>query len=110
MSLEIKGSAIFVGNKQLCGGCFELVRSANVVENGPIMVGPMTETAKRTGWGGSNFLGRVITPSSHAFGISDKKGRIHLAVPIAVETLSIAGRAVKVQATYAIAHDLKALP
>ena len=73
------------------------------------MVSPKSETARRTGWGDSTYFGRVITPSSQADVIT-KNGVVHLMVPIAVENLSIAESIVKVQSTYAAAHDLKPLP
>lgn len=110
MALEIRFDQNFDINQQLCGGCFSLATSYNVGIDQPVMVGPKTETAKATGWGSSAFLGRVIIPTNRVDTIKDRRGVVHLRVPIAVENLSIAGRVVKVQAVYAAAHDLKALP
>lgn len=105
IEIEIKGGMFRMSR---CARCFYLAESASA--NEVIMVGPTTETAKKTGWGDSSNFGRISVAFDNAKPVV-MGGRVHLIVPVAKHEISISGEESIGDVFFkSLGHDLKSLP
>ncbi len=109
MGLEILNRIPDSSQKTICGACQHIVRSAQVYEGSVVMVKPRSDTHQRTGFGGSQYFGRVTIPFNMALAV-EKNGVIHYQIPVDVEGLSHSGKLASVEIVADnFGHDISTL-
>lgn len=111
MGLERRDSGFDFRQKQICGGCLNVVNNVSIQVGSVVMVKQNSETHKVTGWGGGEFHEKISIPFNQTYPKTDENGVVHYVIPVAVEQMSVAGNISGITA-YAdsVGHELALLP